>query len=106
MLAAMAATMLLALAGSGAVAGAVAKDRASVTIKDFKFHKKTLQVAKGTKVVFKNKDGATHTATDKGVFNTGKIKHGKSKAITFKRKGTFRYICTIHPFMKGKIVVG
>jgi plastocyanin len=106
-LAAAAAMMLLGVAGgSGAMAGAVAKKQAAVTIKNFGYHKKTLKVAKGTKVVFRNKDRAVHTATKKGVFNTGRIKHGKAKAIVFKHKGTFGYICTVHPFMHGKIIVG
>ncbi len=86
-------------------AGADAKKPAGVTIKNFAYHKKTLRVVKGTKVVFRNEDGSTHTATKRGVFNTGNIKHNKAKAIVFKHKGTFGYICTLHPFMKGKIVV-
>jgi plastocyanin len=105
--AAAAAAMLLVLAGgSGAAAGVVAKKSAGVTIKNFKYHKKTLHVGKGTKVVFKNKDAAAHTATDRGAFNTGVIRHNKSKAVTFKHKGSFSYICTLHPGMKGKVVVG
>jgi plastocyanin len=106
-LAVAAATMLLAFAGGpGAMAGTNAKNQAGVTIKNFAYHKKTLKVSKGTKVVFRNKDHAAHTATKKGVFNTGKIKHNQAKAIVFKHKGKFGYICTIHPSMHGKIVVG
>jgi plastocyanin len=98
--------LLVFASGSGAMAGTSAKKQAGVSIKNFAYHKKTLHVSKGTKVVWRNKDGATHTATKKGVFNTGKIKHNKAKAIVFKHKGTFKYICTLHPSMHGKIVVG
>src|SRR3954452_21897570 len=106
-LAVAAATMLLAFAGGpGAMAGTSAKKSVGVTIKNFAYHGKTGHVSKGTKVVWHNKDGATHTATKKGVFNTGKIKHNQSKAIVFKRKGKFGFICTIHPSMHGTIVVG
>jgi plastocyanin len=63
-------------------------------------------VAKGTTVTFSNSSGNAHTATDKGAFDTGRIKAGKAAAVRFSRKGTFRYHCKIHPFMKGKIVVG
>jgi plastocyanin len=93
------------IGGAGAVGPQAAKT-AKVTIKNFTYHKPKLHVSKGTKVVFANKDGATHTATAKGKFNTGKIKHGHSVAIKFKHKGTFKYLCTLHRFMKGKIVVG
>jgi plastocyanin len=96
--------LMVGLVG-GTASGQLAAKKATVKIKGFKYHPKPLKVKKGTKVVFTNKDGATHTATDKGVFNTGKIKHNKSASIKFTHKGTYKYICTIHPFMKGTIVV-
>lgn len=77
-----------------------------VAIRNFVYLPRTLRIAKGTKVVFANFDGAPHTATDKGVFDTGRIRRGRSAAVVFKRKGIFPYICTIHPWMHGKIVVG
>jgi plastocyanin len=107
LLATAAAALLAGFIGdAGPASGGVAAKTAKVTIKNFTYHKPKLHVSKGTKVVFANKDGATHTATDKGKFNTGKIKHGHSVAIKFKHKGTFKYLCTLHRFMKGKIVVG
>lgn len=90
-----------AAAGSGATSSATKK----VSIRDFAFHPGTLTVAKGTQVTFSNVDGAPHTATDKGAFDTGRIKAGKSKRVTFTQKGTFAYHCKIHTYMKGKIVV-
>ena len=102
---------LLALAwsaGSGANAAgttATASKAKRVAIKGFAFQPKTLRVAKGTRVVFKNSDRARHNATRRGSFRTGNLKKGESASVRFNRKGTFRYHCTIHPFMKGKIVV-
>jgi plastocyanin len=78
----------------------------TVDIDHFKFHPQTLNVAKGTKVVFSNSAGVAHTATDKGVFDSGRIKPGESFAVRFEQKGIYRYHCEIHPFMHGKIVVG
>jgi plastocyanin len=78
----------------------------TVDINHFKFHPATLEVAKGTRVVFSNSSGTAHTATDKGAFDSGQIKPGDSFAVRFEQKGTFRYHCEIHPFMHGKIVVG
>lgn len=78
----------------------------TVDIDHFKFHPQTLDVVKGTKVVFSNSSGTAHTATDKGIFDSGHIKPGESFAVRFEQKGTFRYHCEIHPFMHGKIVVG
>jgi plastocyanin len=76
-----------------------------VGIADFEFQPTPLRVKAGSKVVFANESRVTHTATEKGSFNTGKIKPGKSVAIAFKHPGTFTYFCSIHPFMHGKIVV-
>jgi plastocyanin len=98
------------LAGQAAPAAQSGPAQASaaktVGIDHFKFHPQTLDVAKGTKVVFSNSSGTAHTATEKGVFDSGQIKPGGSFAVRFEQKGTFRYHCEIHPFMHGKIVVG
>jgi plastocyanin len=90
-------------AGPGPAQASGAK---TVDISDFEFHPPTLQVGKGTRVVFSNSSNITHTATDKGAFDTGRIKAGKVAAVRFEQKGTFSYHCKIHPFMHGKIVVG
>lgn len=104
------ALMCLALAGLSselATAGpsAQASRAGNVSINNFAFHPPTLTVAKGSRVVFTNSSKVTHTATDAGAFNTGRIKPGESVAVRFKQKGTFAYHCSIHPFMEGKIVV-
>jgi plastocyanin len=52
-----------------------------------------------------NRDSVKHTATKGGSFTTGKIKPGHAVAIRFGSKGTYRYQCTLHPDMHGKIVV-
>jgi len=106
-----AAVLAVALfAGQAALAAGppVAQSSASkaVTIDNFAFAPKNLHVTKGTRVVFSNTSGTAHTATDRGVFDTGRIRGGKSVAVRFQQKGTFAYHCKIHPFMRGKIVVG
>jgi plastocyanin len=85
---------------------ATASGDKTVDISHFEFHPPTLNVAKGTRVVFSNSSSTAHTATDKGAFDSGRIKPGHSFAVRFARKGTFSYHCTIHTFMHGKIVVG
>jgi plastocyanin len=85
---------------------ATASGAKSVGIRGFAFHPGKLVVPKGAQVVFSNSDGVAHTATDRGAFDTGHIKPGRSVAVRFTQKGTFAYHCTIHPFMHGKIVVG
>lgn len=100
------AVLIATQAAPAAAPSASASGAKTVTISHFEFRPPTLDVAKGTKVVFSNSSGTAHTATDAGAFDTGHIKPGHSVAVRFTAKGTFSYHCKIHPFMHGKIVVG
>jgi LPXTG-motif cell wall-anchored protein len=76
------------------------------TISDFKFTPGTLTVHVGDSVTWTNDGPTDHTATaNDGSFNTGTLKKGQSASHTFTKAGTFAYICAIHPFMHGTIVV-
>jgi plastocyanin len=104
---ALAVALIASQAAPAAAPGpATASGAKTVDINHFKFHPHTLEVAKGTKVVFSNSADVAHTATDPGAFDTGHIRPGHSVTVRFTQKGTFSYHCTIHPFMHGKIVVG
>jgi amicyanin len=79
-----------------------------VTISNFKFDAPAVAVKTGGTVTWTNKDSAQHTATaDKGAntFDTGTLNQGDSKKVTFSKAGTYAYICSFHPFMKGTVVV-
>ncbi len=76
------------------------------TISDFKFTPATLTITVGDTVTWTNNGPSPHTATaNDGSFDTGTLQKGQSGSHTFSKSGTFAYICTIHPFMKGTIVV-
>ena len=64
-------------------------------------------VAPGTTVTVTNKDGLNHTLTSKaGGFDTGDIPGGPSKTfIAPKKAGSYSYICMIHQYMTGTLVV-
>lgn len=89
--------------GSGAPAAA----ETTITIKNFAFSPSTLTVAAGATVTVHNDDSATHTVTaNSKAFNTGDI--GPGGTVTFKAPvtaGTYPYICMIHQFMHGTLVV-
>jgi plastocyanin len=101
---------VLLLLGSGSAAGAAPTASASksvtVSMKNFSFKPATVHISKGDRVVWANLDGVRHTATKAGSFDTGKIKSGKAVAVKFGAKGTYRYHCSLHPEMIGKVVVG
>ncbi|HQU27465.1 MAG TPA: cupredoxin domain-containing protein, partial [Acidimicrobiales bacterium] len=80
---------------------------ATVVIANFTFHPMRLVVAPGERIVVQNKDAVVHTltATD-GRFSTGDIPAHGTRAIRAPRaKGTYHYLCAIHQFMTGSIVV-
>jgi plastocyanin len=78
----------------------------SVTIKDFSFGPSSISVHVGDTVTWVNNGPTDHTATaGNGSFDTGTLKKGQSASHTFTSAGTVSYICSIHPFMKGTVVV-
>ena len=78
----------------------------SVTISDFKFAPRRISVKVGDTVSWTNRGDQPHTATaNDGSFDTGTLSKGRSGSYTFTKAGTFTYICTPHPFMKGTVTV-
>jgi plastocyanin len=79
---------------------------ASVTMGDLFFSPTSVSIAVGDTVTWNNTGQAPHNATaDGGSFKTPTINNGESASHTFTQAGTFSYICTIHPQMKGTIHV-
>jgi LPXTG-motif cell wall-anchored protein len=104
--------VLVKLAGSALVsslarpATAHAANDTSVTISDFKFAPASITIHVGDTVTWTNDGPSAHTATaNNGSFTTGVLQKGHSGSHTFTTAGTFTYICQIHPFMHGTVVV-
>ena len=73
---------------------------------DLFFSPTSVTVAVGDTVTWRNTGQAPHNATaDDGSFKTPTLNNGQSASHTFTQAGTFSYICTIHPQMKGTIRV-
>jgi plastocyanin len=81
----------------------------AIAIKNFAFEPSTLTVKTGTVVTWINQDGAPHTVvSDSGspaAFSSDQFPNGASYSFTFTRSGTYPYHCSIHPSMKGTIIV-
>jgi plastocyanin len=58
-------------------------------------------------VAWKNDDTLPHTATSEGLFDSSLISPGDSYTISAQKigAGEHDYACTVHPYMKGKIVI-
>lgn len=78
----------------------------SVVIRDFDFSPGTVTIAVGETVTWTNSGPSGHSATSES-FDTGILPKGERASHTFGEAGTFSYVCTPHPFMKGTVrVVG
>ncbi len=90
---------------TGRVTADVAGDP-GVTIADFHFSPASTTIHVGDTITWSNSGPSSHTATaSNGSFNTGILKKGQSASHTFTQPGTYAYVCQIHPFMHGTIVV-
>ena len=79
----------------------------SVVIRELKFHPAVLTVAVGDTVEWKNEDIVPHTAisTESKEFDSGSLAVGSSWKYVATKSGTYFYNCTLHPNMRGKLVV-
>jgi nitrite reductase (NO-forming) len=73
---------------------------------DNDYSPRVLTVKRGTKVTWVNQDDMVHNvAAEDGSFESRLLRQGDSWSFTFNDAGTFPYLCTPHPWMKGKVVV-
>jgi len=78
----------------------------TVTIDGFAFHPPVLTVKQGETVEWRNTDPLPHTVTAKdGGLDSHDIAANGTYRYTAKKKGRFPYICTLHPIMKGELIV-
>jgi hypothetical protein len=63
-------------------------------------------ISAGQTVTWRNAGQQGHTATaSNGQFDTGNVAPGESTSVTLSAPGTFAYVCTPHPWMKGTLIV-
>jgi plastocyanin len=95
-----------AAAGSTAEAPTAPQGPNAVNISDLKFVPATLTVPVGTSVTWTNNDKEPHAIAAKdGSFHGPEIDTHGSWSFTFATPGSYDYICSIHPFMTGTVVV-
>lgn len=92
---------MVAVLGGPPASAAVTK----VKVRDDVFKRKKTTINKGDRVKWVNRGDNTHTTTSKNGLWDATLAPGESFKRKFKQKGTFRYTCTIHDGMKGRVVV-
>ncbi len=77
-----------------------------IKIDNFNFAPATLVVRKGTQITWTNRDDIPHTVVeDDKTFKSKVLDTDEKFTFTANRTGTYRYYCSIHPKMTGKVVV-
>jgi plastocyanin len=73
----------------------------------FRFSPSSVTVGAGDTVTWTNNGSASegHDVSGSGGLGSGTLHSGQSYSHTFASPGTFSYICSIHPFMKGTVTV-
>jgi plastocyanin len=86
---------------------ATASDNNEVTIDNFSFLPQTLTVPVGTTVTWINRDDVPHTvvSVDKKTMVSPALDTDEKFSFTFSAAGTNDYFCSVHPHMKGRIIV-
>ena len=96
-------------APAGRAAVATLEDKpATVTVKmvNFTYSPDPLTVPVGTTVRWVNYDDDQHNVvSDDKSFKSKLLDKNQDYSYTFAKKGTYRYICSIHPKMVGKVTV-
>lgn len=79
----------------------------SVNIKDMAYNKSSMTIGLGSTVRWTNSDSMKHDVTSDSGLELGSalLSNGDTYTHTFNKVGTYTYHCSLHPGMKGTIIV-
>ncbi len=75
-----------------------------ITIQSFAFNSDSVTISPGDAVRWTNMDSVAHTVIGND-FSSGNLNKGESYEHIFAKAGTYDYHCSIHPSMKGAVIV-
>jgi len=104
---ALALALSLALIAAAAVPAGAARTK-RVTVEDIDFSPQTVKIRRGDRVRWTWKDAPTpHNVRSRGSrrFKGSGTKTEGTHTVRFRRRGTYRYVCTIHLNMEGRVIV-
>ncbi|TMK37513.1 MAG: hypothetical protein E6G58_01735 [Actinobacteria bacterium] len=98
----------VACGGSGSsdcTSGNAIKFTGTLTVKNFAFSPSCFSVASGATISVANSDPRSHNFTVKGTDVAVVVLPGETGKATAPGPGTYDFVCTIHPGMKGTMIV-
>jgi plastocyanin len=95
--------------GTGPAASKAARSTVDIIGPDpdsFAYSPSTISVSVGDRVTWDNKSSASegHTVTGDGL-DSGIMDEGEKYSFTFRKAGKYKYLCELHPSMKGTVNV-
>lgn len=75
-----------------------------VAIENFSFNPASVEILTGDTIRWTNMDSTAHTVTG-STFKSKVLEKGDTYEFLFTDAGTYNYNCSIHPSMKGTVVV-
>jgi plastocyanin len=104
--------LIVAAIGAGLLllhlGGVNAAETREVQIDNYSFSPGDLIVPAGTTVTWINHDETPHTVVATGdprAFRSGGLDTDDKFSFTFTKPGIYSYLCTVHPYMTGKVLV-
>lgn len=77
-----------------------------IAMVDTAYRPRSLSVPRGTRIRWVNRGNLLHSSTStRGLWDSGLLDPGETFTRVFRRAGTFRFTCTLHSTMRGRIVV-
>jgi amicyanin len=102
-------TAMASSSSTTASGGSTASSKADVQIVNFMFKPMAVTIKVGGTVTWKQVDAVGHsvesTSTPPAWTTSPVMKPGQTFSHTFTKAGTYNYICGVHNYMTGKIVV-
>ncbi|MDH5416154.1 MAG: plastocyanin/azurin family copper-binding protein [Nitrosopumilus sp.] len=85
--------------------------RPGCEVQDICYIPSSIVIEKGKQVTWVNQDSAFHSVTSgfydepTELFDSGHLDPFESFYFTFDESGTYDYFCTLHPWMRGQVIV-
>jgi plastocyanin len=92
-------------ASTAGVAGAASTK--TVTMKNIRYSPSAVTIARGDSVRWNWRDGSIRhdVRFSNGGLKASPLKSAGTYRLTFRKKGTFRFFCSVHSEMKGRVTV-
>ena len=98
--------LMATLATRKATMAAPPAANAEIKIDNFSFTPSELTVPAGTEVTWTNRDDIPHNVVTEDKSIKSKVLDTNDKfSFTFAKPGTYSYFCSLHPKMKGTVIV-